>query len=178
MHRAETLSKVLSSRVHCGWVAQVLYNHVEHEKNGIFYGFSPTKTPHGSDTNENRGYDQSGMENNVTGNTGHIYRQKLYNQSYLTVDGEGILVQCSNGNNQYRNVWNKNDLSGGGSGYIAYYGVDVVDDCIITDNKVYMRSCRAWQCGCRWDCMGWDFGRCRRVFALSCGGCDVEAVCG
>lgn len=98
---------------------QVISNHVEHEKSGIFYGFSPSHSPHGSDTNENRGYDQSGSENNVTLNTGHIYRQQLYNQKYETVDGEGILVQCTNGNNQYRNLWDRNDLSGGGSGYIA-----------------------------------------------------------
>eukprot|EP00912_Choanoflagellata_sp_UC4_P001788 UC4_evm1s1147 len=115
---------------------QVLYNHVEHEKNGVFYGFDPSHQPHGSDTNENRGYDQTGIENNVTGNTGHIYRQQIFKQPYMTVDGEGILVQCSNGNNQYRNIWSDNDLSGGASGYIAYYNVAVVSDCDILNNVV------------------------------------------
>ena len=72
----------------------------------------------------------------ITHNTGHIHRQKVFNSSYSTVDGEGILVQCSNGNNQYRNIWDSNDLSGGSSGYIAYYNVAVVEDCDIINNKV------------------------------------------
>eukprot|EP00039_Didymoeca_costata_P033643 m.43363 g.43363 ORF g.43363 m.43363 type:complete len:490 (+) comp9972_c0_seq1:40-1509(+) len=115
---------------------QVINNHIEHNPNGVFYGFAPDKPPHGSDTNENRGFDQDGIENNVTGNTGHIYRQLVYGTKFETVDGEGILVQCSNGNNQYRNIWNGNDLTGGGSGYIAYYGVNKVEDCDIIGNTV------------------------------------------
>eukprot|EP01043_Picozoa_sp_COSAG02_P045053 COSAG02_NODE_4082_length_5808_cov_3.266071_3_plen_611_part_00 len=115
---------------------QVIANHVEHKKGSTFWGFSPTHTPHGSDTNENRGYDQGGTENNVTMNTGHIHRQKIADSPYLTVDGEGILVQCTNGNNQYNNLWQDNDLTGGTSGYIAYYGVNVVQNNQILRNKV------------------------------------------
>ena len=38
----------------------------------------------GHDTNENRGYDQKGYENNVTMNTGHINRQKVADSGYMT----------------------------------------------------------------------------------------------
>lgn len=115
---------------------QVFSNHVEHRNDSTFWGFSPTKLAHGSDTNENRGYDQGGIENNVTMNTGHIHRQQVGGSPYQTVDGEGLLVQCNNGNNQYRNIWADNDLTGGTSGYIAYYGVNIVQDNQILRNKV------------------------------------------
>ena len=75
----------------------------------------------GHDTNENRGYDQKGYENNVTMNTGHINRQKAADSNYLSVDGEGILMQAVAGNDGLRNLWYKNDLTGGTTGYIVYY---------------------------------------------------------
>jgi hypothetical protein len=55
----------------------------------------------GSDTNENRGYMLSGFCSNVTGNSGHINRQKAGTTPYETVDGEGILHQSENGNAGY-----------------------------------------------------------------------------
>ena len=53
----------------------------------------------------------------------------------MTVDGEGLLVQCEGGNNQFRNLWKGNDLSGGSSGYIAYYKNQQVEDNILEDNR-------------------------------------------
>ena len=68
------------------------------------------KKIHGYDTNENRGYDQKGYENNVTMNTGHINRQKAADTNYLTVNGEGILMQAVAGSDDLRNLWYKNNL--------------------------------------------------------------------
>lgn len=114
---------------------QVVGNHVEMAKGTTFYGFNGQKKPGNSATNENRGYDQAGWENNVTGNSGHIHRQQIVDSSYSTVDGEGLLVQCNIGNSQYRNIWAHNDFSGGTSGYILYWGVDEVKDCELIGNK-------------------------------------------
>ena len=61
----------------------------------------------------------SGYCNNVTSNSGHIYRQLAGSSGYETVDGEGILHQSQNGNPGYGDWIVNNDLSGGESGYIG-----------------------------------------------------------
>ena len=102
----------------------LLYNnHVEVASGTTCWSVDGTHKTKGSSTNENRGYNQQGYASNLTMNTGHIYRQKASDSGYLTVDGEGILHQASNGNDGFRNLWYKNDLSGGSSGYIAYYNL-------------------------------------------------------
>ena len=53
--------------------------------------------------------------------TGHINRQKAADTNYLTVDGEGILMQAIAGNDGLRNLWYKNNLLGGTTGYMVYY---------------------------------------------------------
>ena len=74
-------------------------------------------------TNENRGYDQKGCESNVTMNTGHINNQKAADTNYMTVDGGGILMQAVAGNDGLHNLWYKNNLSGGSTGFLAYYNL-------------------------------------------------------
>lgn len=87
---------------------------------------------HGADTNENRGYNQEGYENNVTANTGHINRQLAADQKYETTDGEGILQQASNGNDGLRSIWHANNFAGGTSGPVFYYNLYNVEDDVIT----------------------------------------------
>ena len=99
----------------------VYNNHVEVAAGTTCWSHNGVKKTTGHDTNENRGYDQKGYENNVTMNTGHINRQKAADTPYMTVDGEGILMQAVNGNDGLRNLWYKNDLSGGSTGYLVYY---------------------------------------------------------
>ena len=101
----------------------VYNNHVEVAAGTTCWSVNGVKKMTGHDTNENRGYDQKGYENNVTMNTGHINRQKAADTSYMTVDGEGVLMQAVNGNDGLRNLWYRNDLSGGSSGYLAYYNL-------------------------------------------------------
>jgi hypothetical protein len=100
---------------------QLYNNHVEVAAGTTCWSVTGTRLAKGSDTNENRGYNQQGYESNLTMNSGHINRQKIPSTSYLTVDGEGILHQASNGNDGLRNLWYKNDLSGGSTGYLVYY---------------------------------------------------------
>ena len=102
---------------------RVCNNHVEVASGTTCWTLDGKKKMTGHDTNENRGYDQKGYENNVTLNTGHINRQKAADTQYETVDGEGILMQAVNGNDGLRNLWYKNDLSGGSTGYLAFYNL-------------------------------------------------------
>ena len=86
----------------------------------------------GSDTNENRGFNQEGYACNVTANTANINRQLVSDGHYSTTDGEGILHQASSGNDAFRNVWHANDFSSGTSGPVFYYKLFNVEDCEIT----------------------------------------------
>ena len=100
---------------------RVYNNHVEVAAGTTCWSHDGVKKMTGHDTNENRGYDQKGYGNNLTLNTGHINRQKAADTSYETVDGEGILQQTISGNDGLRNLWYKNDLHGGSTGYLVFY---------------------------------------------------------
>ena len=102
---------------------QIYNNHVEVASVITYWTVNGVKKATEHDTNENQGYDQKGFENNVTMNTGHINRQKAADTPFLTVDGEGVLMQAVNGNDGLCNLWYKNDLSGGSTGYLAYYNL-------------------------------------------------------
>ena len=114
----------------------VYNNHVEVASGTTCWSLNGVKKMTGHDTNENRGYDQKGYENNVTMNTGHINRQKAADTPYMTVDGEGVLMQAVNGNDGLRNQWYKNNLSGGSTGYLAYYNLFNVEY-----NQLIVRPC-------------------------------------
>ena len=100
---------------------QLYNNHVEVAAGTTCWSVTGSHIATGHDTNENRGYNQQGFSNNLTMNTGHINRQKAADSGYMTVDGEGILHQAAGGNDGLRNLWYKNDLSGGSTGYLVYY---------------------------------------------------------
>jgi hypothetical protein len=58
------------------------------------------------------GYDVSGCQClNATANSGHIYRQYVENGKYLSVDGEGILSQTTEGGNAIANIFADNDFT-------------------------------------------------------------------
>lgn len=110
-------------------------NHVQVKANSTCYSVDGVKCAGGSDTNENRGYDQTGAGSLVDSNTGEIHRQ-LTTSGYSTTDGEGVLQQPQDGNTGARNVWTNNDLSFGSSGYMAYYGLQKVEYNTIEKNTV------------------------------------------
>ena len=121
-----------------GLGAQVYNNHVEIASGTYCYSVTGTKATTGTDTNENRGYDDGGFGNNVTFNTGHINNQCVPPVSehckYQTVDGGGILHQCSGNSNGLRNNWVNNDLSGGSRGPMFYYKLYETDNNILMNN--------------------------------------------
>ena len=114
-------------------------NHVEVASGTTCWTLDGKKKITGSNTNENRGYDQKGYENNVTMNTGHINRQKAADTPAMTVDGEGVLMQAVSGNDGLRNLWYKNDMSGGSTGYLAYYKLFNVEYNQIIVSETYVR---------------------------------------
>ena len=117
--------------------AQLYNNHVEVASGTTCWSVTGVHKATGHDTNENRGYNQQGYANNLTMNTGHINRQKAADSGYLTVDGEGILHQASAGNDGLRNLWYKNDLSGGSTGYLVYYKLfNVIDNQLIVSLSI------------------------------------------
>ena len=69
-------------------------------------------------------------------NTGHINRQKASDTNYLMVDGEGILMQAVGGNDGLRNLWYKNNLLGGITGYMVYYKLFNVEN-----NQIILSLC-------------------------------------
>ena len=114
---------------------QLYNNHVEVASGSTCWSIDGVRKATGHDTNENRGYNQEGYANNLTMNTGHINRQKAADSGYQTVDGEGILHQAASGNDGLRNLWYKNDLSGGSTGYLVYYKLFNVEN-----NQLIVRS--------------------------------------
>ena len=79
-----------------GTGVRVTGNHVEVASGTTCYSVEGKHLASGSDTNENRGYDQSGAGMLVQNNTGNINRQYVpdskppYKRStYMTTDGEG-----------------------------------------------------------------------------------------
>jgi hypothetical protein len=115
----------------------VVGNHVEVAANTTCYSVDGVSVATGSDTNENRGYDQSGPGGSlVANNTGHIHRQRAGTSGYDTVDGEGVLQQTQDGLTAVGNVWSGNDLSGGSSGYMNFYNIHNITGNVVTGNTV------------------------------------------
>ena len=115
---------------------QVHNNHVEVKAGTTCYTINGDQDVGGADTNENRGYMNSGYCSNITGNTGHINRQKAGFTPYETVDGEGILHQSENGNNAFGDFYVGNDLSGGSSGYMGIWDLPMTNFTVFVGNTV------------------------------------------
>lgn len=126
----------------------VIRNHVSVVRGTTVWSIEGSRLAHGSSTNENRGYDQSGSSalasNSGTlfaDNTGNINRQFVPGtnckpSSYETTDGEGMLQQIQDGQVAQRNIWRNNDFSMGSSGYMGLYALHAVQDMTIEGNKV------------------------------------------
>eukprot|EP00117_Sycon_ciliatum_P024518 scpid60111/ scgid6246/ len=113
---------------------QIVSNHVEVAKGTTCWTVDGVHLSKGSDTNENRGFNQEGYANNVSANTANVNRQLVSDGHYTTVDGEGLLHQAASGNDGYRNIWHGNDFSSGSSGPIFYYKLYNVEDSVISNN--------------------------------------------
>jgi hypothetical protein len=92
-----------------------------------------TKQAQNSVTLENRAIDWSGWNVKVEGNDYEVYRHKIGDSKYLSVDGEGILIQeCCGGTTVNGAIIAKNS----GNSYIGFYKVPEIKNVEIRENKL------------------------------------------
>lgn len=91
------------------------------------------KQPRGAVTLENRAIDWSGWDVKITGNNYQVYRHRVMDTNYFSVDGEGILVQeCCGGTTVKGAVISNNQ----GNAYIGVYKIPAVENVLIADNNL------------------------------------------
>lgn len=91
------------------------------------------RQPRGAVTFENRAIDWSGWNVKIEGNNYQVYRHQVMDTPYLSVDGEGILIQeCCGGTT----VNGAQILNNQGNGYIGIYKVPEVKNVTIKGNKL------------------------------------------
>ncbi|WP_017715290.1 glycosyl hydrolase family 28-related protein [Kamptonema formosum] len=92
-----------------------------------------TQQPQGAVTLENRAIDWSGWNVRIEGNSYEVYRHQVMDSRYLSVDGEGILIQeCCGGTTVRGASISKNQ----GNSYIGLYKVPEIRNVRIADNKL------------------------------------------
>ncbi|MEL0589892.1 MAG: hypothetical protein U1V55_07915 [Planktothrix rubescens PR222] len=92
-----------------------------------------TREATGAVTLENRGIDFSGWNVLIEGNNYQVYRHKIGDTKYLSVDGEGILMQECCGGTTVKNVMIKNNQ---GNAYIGLYKVQEINHATIENNQI------------------------------------------
>lgn len=89
-----------------------------------------------SATLENRGIDFSGRDITISDNYLEVFNDNLKSGGYLSVDGEGILIQECCGGSPVRNVLIENNTIKGSNGYIGIYKMRDIDGLIIRNNDL------------------------------------------
>lgn len=92
-----------------------------------------TREATGAVTLENRGIDWSGWNVLIAGNDYQVYRHHIGETNYLSVDGEGILIQECCGGTTVNNVIIKNNK---GNAYIGLYKVQNINNARIENNQI------------------------------------------
>lgn len=91
------------------------------------------RQPRGAVTFENRAIDWSGWNVQIEGNNYQVYRHRVMDTPYLSVDGEGILIQeCCGGTTVNKAAIINNQ----GNGYIGIYKVPEITNVTIRGNKL------------------------------------------
>lgn len=91
------------------------------------------RQPRGAVTFENRAIDWSGWNVKIEGNNYQVYRHQVMDTPYLSVDGEGILIQeCCGGTT----VNGAQIVNNQGNSYIGIYKVPEVKNVTIKGNKL------------------------------------------
>ncbi|MDJ1177421.1 hypothetical protein PJF56_00955 [Roseofilum sp. BLCC_M91] len=104
-----------------------------HDKQGKQVWSHPTglTQPRNANTYENRGIDWSGHQVTIEGNEYEVYRHRIMENRYWSVDGEGILIQeCCGGTSVQGAVIRGNR----GNAYIGIYKIPEIENVTITDN--------------------------------------------
>lgn len=91
------------------------------------------KEPRGAVTYENRAIDWSGWDVKITGNQYEVYRHRVMDSRYLSVDGEGILIQECCGGTLVKGVTISNNH---GNAYIGLYKTRDIENVQIIDNQL------------------------------------------
>jgi hypothetical protein len=105
------------------------------DERGKAWWTDPTglREPRGAVTLENRAIDWSGANVIVEGNQYEVYRHKVRDTGYLSVDGEGILIQeCCGGTTVDGAVIRNNQ----GNTYIGLYKIPSIKNVEIVGNRV------------------------------------------
>lgn len=113
----------------------VIQNNQITDQSGKQWWTDPTglKQPRGAVTLENRGIDWSGWNVRIEGNDYEVYRHRVMDSNYLSVDGEGILIQeCCGGTT----VNGANITNNEGNAYIGIYKIPEIKNVIIQGNKL------------------------------------------
>lgn len=91
------------------------------------------RQPRGAVTYENRAIDWSGWNVQIEGNYYQVYRHQVMDTQYLSVDGEGILIQECCGGTKIDGV---NIIKNEGNAYIGLYKVPFMKNVQIKENKL------------------------------------------
>ncbi len=92
-----------------------------------------TREPRGSVTYENRAIDWSGHDVTIADNQYKVYRHRITDSQYLSVDGEGILIQECCGGSSINGL----SIQGNrGNGYIGLYKVPQIKNVRIEANDI------------------------------------------
>jgi len=113
----------------------IIKDNIVKDENGKQWWTDPTGTQqiHGATTLENRAIDWSGWNVIIEGNNYQVFRHKIADTIYLSVDGEGILIQeCCGGTivNGAKIIKNQ------GNAYLGLYKVQDMKNVEITENVV------------------------------------------
>ncbi|MGL5194814.1 MAG: glycosyl hydrolase family 28-related protein [Chroococcales cyanobacterium] len=91
------------------------------------------REPRGAVTLENRAIDWSGSNVLVEGNQYEVYRHRIGTTKYLSVDGEGILIQECCGGTEVNGAIIRNNQ---GNNYIGLYKIPSIKNVEIVGNRV------------------------------------------
>jgi hypothetical protein len=91
------------------------------------------REPRGAVTLENRAIDWSGSNVLVEGNQYEVYRHRIRDTGYLSVDGEGILIQECCGGTEVNGAIIRNNQ---GNTYIGLYKIPSIKNVEIVGNRV------------------------------------------
>ncbi len=113
----------------------VIQNNEIHDEREKAWWTDPTglKEPRGAVTLENRAIDWSGANVLVEGNQYEVYRHQVKDTKYLSVDGEGILIQECCGGTTVDGVVLRNNR---GNTYIGLYKIPSIKNVEIVGNRV------------------------------------------
>ena len=127
--------KTMRVGVHASGSGLVIRNNQIQDQSDKQVWVDPTgeKQPRGSTTYENRAIDWSGHDVLIEGNRYEVYRHRLMDSQYASVDGEGILIQQCCGGTSVNGVTIRGNI---GNAYIGLYKIPDIQDVLITKNTL------------------------------------------